>query len=224
MFSHHPGNATNDQCVVVTTRPLLFSLLKKRFDEPGGISSLIKSSSSAKALLQMCIESSQHIVAVLDRLRDQSLLESFLPFDLEAASAGSMVLLLAPVLDQDLLASSAPWLDRLYAILDEMVAQGQMQASKRKDELQRLQQVFEELPLPLTETPVLQHPAPVDAGFVAQTLDPMITGTGPDDYGFVDDAIWRTDFTAEQLMAIADTLDLDGFEWMTTGSSGLGHD
>jgi proline utilization trans-activator len=212
------------QCVVVTTRPLLFSLLNKRFDEPSGISSLIKSSSSAKALLQMCVESSQHIVAVLDRLKDQSLLESFLPFDLEAASAGSMLILIAPILDADLLSSSAPWLDILYSVLDEMVAQGQVQASKRKEELQRLQQVFEQLPLPLTETQEVQQHAPLDSGQDGGNVYSTIPGNGLDDFGFMDDAIWRTDLTAEQLMAVADSLDLDGFEWMTTVSSGLGND
>ena len=168
----------------------------------------------------MCVESSQHIVAVLDRLKEQSLLESFLPFDLEAASAGSMVLLLAPLLDPDLLSNSTPWLDLLYSVLDEMIAQGQVQATKRKAELQRLQQVFDHLPLPLTETPEVPAQLPLDPMMTTQM--PIITGDGPDDYGFADDAIWRTDFTAEHLMAVAENLDLDGFEWMTTGSSGLG--
>lgn len=211
------------QCVVVATRPLLFSLLKIRFDEPNGVGPLIKSSASAKALLQMCIESSQHIVAVLDRLKEQSLLESFLPFDLEAAVAGSMVLLLAPILEPELLANSTPWLDILHSVLDEMIAQGQIQATKRKAELQRLQQVFEQLPPPLLESPEFPMQM-LPTGPLDPPIDPMITGVGPEDYGFVEDAIWRTDFTAEHLMAIADTLDLDGFEWMTTGSSGLAHD
>lgn len=182
---------------------------------------MIKTSTSAKALLQMCIESSQHTVAVLDRLKEQGLLESFLPFDLEAASAGSMVLLLAPVLDPELLPSNTPWLDILHSVLDEMIAQGQIQASKRKAELQRLQRVFEQLPLPLTETPEVPTVTDLESAIPIPNADPMIAGAALDDPAFVEDAIWRTDFSAEHLMAIADGLDLDGFEWMTTGSSGF---
>jgi proline utilization trans-activator len=62
------------QCVVLAIRPLLFSLLKKRLDKPDDVDSLISPSSSTRALLHMGIESAQHIVAVLERLKAQSLL------------------------------------------------------------------------------------------------------------------------------------------------------
>lgn len=127
----------------------------------------------------------------------------------------SMVILLAPVLDRDLLPSQSPWLDMAYTILDEMISLGQLQAFARKQELQRLQQVFREFPLSLpisADVPDMLHgmPQPSDLDDFSNALDG----------DFIDDAIWRTDLTAEQLMAIADTLDLDGFEWMTADSVG----
>jgi hypothetical protein len=128
------------------------------------------------------------------------------------------------VLDAELIANSGPWMDRIFSLLDEMSAQGQLQAGVQKHQLQHLQQVFCSIPYPLSQTPefppgatVMPQNAPaggeIDAiGIVDVAEDPA----------FADDAIWRTDFTAEHLMAIANTLDLDGIDWMTSVSSGLG--
>jgi proline utilization trans-activator len=126
----------------------------------------------------------------------------------------SMVLLLAPILDRELLATQSPWLDMAYTILDEMISQGQLQASARKEELHRLQQLFQHFTHPLPLTPAAQN-----------SISHLGQAQGMDDFGdmldgdFIDDAIWRTDLTAEQLMAIAENLDLDGLDWMTTDSS-----
>jgi len=52
----------------------MFSLLKTRLDCSEKVQSLISTSASARVLLQLCIESAQHIVAVLERLKEQNLL------------------------------------------------------------------------------------------------------------------------------------------------------
>jgi hypothetical protein len=62
------------QCVVLATRPLLFSFLKMRLDALGIIPTPASSLGSARILLQMCIESSQQILNVLAALKSQSLL------------------------------------------------------------------------------------------------------------------------------------------------------
>ena len=105
-----------------------------------------------------------------------------------------------------------------------MALQGQLQAAAQKSQLQHLQQVFCSIPYPLSQTPefpaaasmVQQQHAQNDVG-----IDHMAMAEGANDNAFADDAIWRTDFTAEHLMAIANTLDLDGIDWMTSVSSGL---
>lgn len=134
------------------------------------------------------------------------------------------MLLLAPVLDAELLTNHSPWLERLFSLLDEMALQGQLQAAAQKSQLQHLQQVFCAIPYPLSQTPEF----PTAAAMVHQqqqpnddTIDAIAIADGANDNAFVDDAIWRTDFTAEQLMAIANTLDLDGIDWMTSVSSGV---
>lgn len=135
-----------------------------------------------------------------------------------------MVLLLAPVLDAELLTNNAPWMDRLFSLLDEMAVQGQLQAGAQKYQLHHLQQVFCSIPYPLSQTPEV----PAGASNTHQeslandvNIGNMAMPEGADDTTFADDAIWRTDFTAEHLMAIANTLDLDGIDWMTSVSSGL---
>jgi hypothetical protein len=49
-----------------------------RFDEPDGGGPLYTALGSAEALLKMCVESSQHIVAMLEKLRAHNLLGKFL--------------------------------------------------------------------------------------------------------------------------------------------------
>jgi hypothetical protein len=114
-------------------------------------------------------------------------------------------------------------MDKLFTLLDEMAIQGQLQAGVQKFQLQHLQQVFCSIPYPLSQTPefptaaglATQPPAVADA-----PMGPLVLHEGADDAAFADDAIWRTDFTAEHLMALANTLDLDGIDWMTSVSSG----
>ncbi len=220
---------------MLATRPLLFSLLKTRLDHPEAVRALTTSSGSTRTLLQMCIDSAQHIVAVLERLKEQNLLESFLPFDMEAAFVAGMVLLLAPVVDQAFLGSHSLWLHMAYAILDELISQGHLQASARKTELQQLQHVFSQMTGSTTTTrgrhgdshglqpgSAQQNELSIDPSTAIDLSDTMAPGNNQFDLGFIDDAFWRTGgYTADHLMNVADTLDLDGIEWMTTGSSNL---
>lgn len=105
-----------------------------------------------------------------------------------------------------------------------MALQGQLQAAAQKSQLQHLQQVFCSIPYPLSQTPEFPPAAAMVHQQQAQndvTIDNIAIAEGANEAAFADDAIWRTDFTAEQLMAIANTLDLDGIDWMTSVSSGL---
>lgn len=179
----------------------------------------------------MCIDSAQHIAAVLERLKDQNLLESFLPFDMEAAFAAGMVLLLVSIVDQALMGSDFPWLQMVYSILDELISQGHLQASARKLELQQLQNAFSHRPSSTAAREQAgaffgqqlglrqQHELNTDSSTAVDLNDPAGEGNTQFDFGFIDDAFWRTGYTADQLMNVANTLDLDGIEWMTTGSS-----
>lgn len=227
---------------MLAIRPLLFSLLKKRLDRADDIQNLIAPSGSARALLNMGVESAQHIVAVLERLKAQNLLgmsvsswsllfllgvESFMPFDLEAAFTAGMTLLLAPFLGAELLVTSQPWLDMIFGVLDELTRQGHLQAAARKNEMQQLQQIFRQSLLFGNQT--LNSDDQVGrSGNADHQIDTLFGSTNEDPgmggpnftYNFFDDAIWPTTFTADQLMTVVDGLDLEGMEEITTGSTG----
>lgn len=59
--------------MVLATRPLLLCCLIKRFEVPLEADALI-ASPKVRKLMQMCVESSQQIVNILDCLRAQDLL------------------------------------------------------------------------------------------------------------------------------------------------------
>lgn len=204
------------QCVVLATRPLLFSLLKTRLDK---ISDMPVLSGSTKTLLNMCVESSQHILAVLERLREQHLLETFLPFDLEAAFVAGMVLLIAPYVEAEPVTQS-PWIEVAYSILDELTMQGLLQAEARKSELQQLQKIFLQIPQAVQNELADEQ----QTAFMQQNMTSIEGDASNFSYEFIEDALWRTTFTADHLMNVADTLDLDGIDWMTTGSNSAGQE
>lgn len=62
------------QCVILTTRPLLYIFLQSRLGETE--STLIQwlQSGSVKGLIQICVESAQQILKILSLLLDQGLL------------------------------------------------------------------------------------------------------------------------------------------------------
>lgn len=62
------------QCIIVATRPLLFCFLKIHFESPETCVKLLRKSKSVHNLVSMCIESAQHSIRLLDRLKRQGLL------------------------------------------------------------------------------------------------------------------------------------------------------
>ncbi|TKW49897.1 Proline utilization trans-activator, partial [Colletotrichum tanaceti] len=126
------------QCIILATRPLLLCCLIKRFDAPLEADSLM-ASPKVRNPLQMCAESAVQILNILDRLRSQGLLETFLPLDLDSLFVSTVALLVARGVDPRLVEGQPPWLDKSNAILEEMVAGGNLVAAFRKDETQKLE-------------------------------------------------------------------------------------
>ncbi|KAF9639249.1 hypothetical protein BFW01_g11055 [Lasiodiplodia theobromae] len=126
------------QCIVLATRPLLFCFLKIRFESSGSDRITLHSSQTTLNLAKMCMDSSQQMISILSCVRAQHLLETFLPFDLEAISVSTVNILLAPSLDPQLVGNRATWLDKAYAIFDEMAGAGNVVAEYRIVELRKL--------------------------------------------------------------------------------------
>ncbi|KKY17636.1 putative zn 2cys6 transcription factor [Diplodia seriata] len=130
------------QCIVLATRPLLFCFLKIRFENANADRIItLHSSQTALNLARMCMDSSQQMISILNCVRAQHLLETFLPFDMEAISVSTVNIILAPSVDPQLLPSPArraTWLARAFAIFDDMAAAGNVVAMYRRTELREL--------------------------------------------------------------------------------------
>ncbi|KAI9933007.1 hypothetical protein MW887_009261 [Aspergillus wentii] len=116
------------QCMVLATRPLLFCFLKIRFQSPADLESL-HSSSNVRKLLQSTRTKSS----------------SFLPFDLDSTFVSAVILLVAPVIDPNLLDDWTPWLYKTYMLLDEMISRGNLIAEFGRSELEQLNEMLIQL-------------------------------------------------------------------------------
>ena len=126
---------------------------------------------------------------------------------------------MSSAIDASLLEGHEPWSEAAYSILDEMASRGNMIAVFRKRELQKLASVLTHLPPPTSRT--RQQPEPDLQGSNRVTFNPnkmhapKQMGLSNMDYGLFDNTLWPDDLNAEQLMLLADSLDLDGVDWMT---------
>ena len=71
---------TNDaKCIILVTRPLLLALLKRRFSSFDTYITTLNRMRTARNLTQMCIDSSQKTVTILEWLLSQGLISTSAP-------------------------------------------------------------------------------------------------------------------------------------------------
>ncbi|KAJ5218535.1 uncharacterized protein N7498_000634 [Penicillium cinerascens] len=130
------------QCVLVATRPLLLSVLKERLERLGQQKEDLQSFlSPTKALISTGIKSAIKTLQILSD--EDSLLEIFLPFEMEVTYGAALHLIMANTLFSH--ATEGPeYTAKAHAILDEMVAKGNRLAAARKTELTHLEGLFDE--------------------------------------------------------------------------------
>ena len=124
---------------------------------------------------------------------------------------------MSTAIDATLLEGHEPWSEVAYGILDEMASRGNMIALYRKNELQKLAEVLARLPPPKPAAATEQVQDDLN-GFPASghhLHPPKQMGTSNLDYPAFDSTFWPDELTAEQLVLVADGLDLDGLDWMT---------
>ncbi|EON70068.1 hypothetical protein W97_09334 [Coniosporium apollinis CBS 100218] len=131
------------QCIILASRPFLYYLLKQRL-ESSSLSRPFPLSSTTKGLVQVCIDSAVQTIAILSRLREHDLLDTFLPFDLESAFSAAFVLLMASSVHPKLLPQHN-WLNTVMEVFDSIVLKGNMLASLRKAEVEELAQILRAL-------------------------------------------------------------------------------
>ncbi|RDW76925.1 hypothetical protein BP6252_04978 [Coleophoma cylindrospora] len=223
------------QCIVLTTRPLFFSCFKMRLDAPNIMPLQTLGSTSARVLLQMCLESSNQILNVLSGLQRQSLLESFLPFDLEGAFVAALIIILAPAVDPLLSENPQQSLRVAYNALDEMAFRGNIIAATRKSELHLLEDLLSRIPFSAVAPSGTENDASkshaqgkaqaehnqIEGGFNSLDMNGLVHNVVPvpTDPEILASEYWSHELGSEQLLALADSLELDGIDWMTMSDS-----
>ncbi|UPX16174.1 uncharacterized protein EKO05_0006590 [Ascochyta rabiei] len=221
------------QTIVVVTRPLLFCCMKKVFESPQQVVPLI-SSPKIRKVLHVALEASQKILVILESLQDQGLLETFLPWDLDALFVSTMVLIVTRFVDPSLLDDRTLWLDTAFSLMETMIAGGNRIADYRMHELRRLEEM-------LVEYAAMQERPPTMEAFNQQQLAQLNTNMnqtgsgirdesssakqmfaspdgGPLYSGFSDEGSgFGDDLTAEQILAVAESMDIEGTDWLSFG-------
>ncbi|KAJ5514652.1 Transcription factor [Penicillium fimorum] len=217
------------QCIILATRPLLFCFLKIRFESPKSCLESLNASRNVRNLMQMCLESSQNIISILSNLQSQGLLETFLPFDLESVFVSTIILLMGPSIDPRLLECHPNWLEKAYAIFDEMIRDGNQVASFRRSELQQLHETLLgcisgdqprhlEVPDFFQQAGIVLNPASPSATPVPRALpqsvryDEALLRPDPD---FDVECDFSTMLTSAEIMAVADSIESYDTEWVS---------
>ncbi|RBR23176.1 uncharacterized protein FIESC28_04031 [Fusarium coffeatum] len=86
------------QCVVLTVRPVLFSLLNPLLAPDVSKTNTRLSSSPFESMLKMCIESAVQILKIMAILRQQMMCDIFLPYDIDALFSAAFALILIDIL------------------------------------------------------------------------------------------------------------------------------
>lgn len=213
------------QCIILTIRPLLYAVWQKRLEKPG--SAHARLTGTVRSLLRVCIASAHETLKTLTALQAQSLLESFIPFDLDSTWSCAVVLLVTKMVDPSLLHKDSDWLPKIRIILEEMVSRGNLVAELRKTELQQLEETLTRLHSPPPST--LPPPHPHES--VVQNFDePTMAAETPRDVVSSHSQLqqfeplqdWNSDegFTGDGLIAFADSLDMTTPDWLSAAPLG----
>ncbi|KAK1718728.1 fungal-specific transcription factor domain-containing protein [Colletotrichum acutatum] len=130
------------QCVIMATRPLFLSALKQELESFGWGGRDPKTfSPPLKTLVETGIKSAVKTLQILSG--DDSLLEVFLPFELEYAYGAAIHLTMANALFPAVIGvDGAARMEQTHAILDDMFSKGNLVAEVRKAELVHLESLF----------------------------------------------------------------------------------
>ncbi|KAI4957207.1 hypothetical protein J4E86_005680 [Alternaria arbusti] len=139
--------------------------------------------------------------------------ETFLPWDLDALFVSTVVLILTRFIDHSLMDGQKPYLDKAYSFFKTIVSSGNRIAGFRHVELRKLDEMLAEysenrerpstLPNTIGLEPSIQRPSSFPLGYQS------VAGISDEGSGFGDD------LTAEQILAVAESMDMEGTDWLS---------
>ncbi|RTE84535.1 hypothetical protein BHE90_000916 [Fusarium euwallaceae] len=200
------------QCIVLTTRPLLYTFLQSRLGQADASLLDRLKSESVRRLVQICLESSYRIIKILSVLLGQGLLENFLPFDLDAAFTSTIAIIMAATIDASLVTDYNHWIQKSYAVLDEISSRGNTVALHIGSELRQLEDTLDHLRM---REGWLTMSFAVGGNSLDTTQDgteiPMPPPEGALGTGFLGESPMNFGLSPGQLLELANSLDIDSF-------------
>ncbi|KAM6532860.1 hypothetical protein FALCPG4_005906 [Fusarium falciforme] len=209
------------QCVILTVRPVLFSLLKPLLSPDTPSSSNTQPLSPAfESMLRMCIDSAIHILKIMSLLKQQMMCDIFLPYDIDAVFSAAFALILIDIIRP---ANELLWdLPQVMGLLDEYVSRHVVPAQAYRADLVQLLELHNKI----RGGHVAPFPNIGDAGAVRTSSNlagyaiahPSQTGVSPDpvwsrikngDDGFVQPH-------PEAILSVIDDLDVEGMDLLDT--------
>ncbi|KAJ8112456.1 hypothetical protein OPT61_g5177 [Boeremia exigua] len=216
LFHHH--------CIILNTKPLLFSFLQKRVDLVKPIR--IPSTGGVRSLLRVCVGSARQTTKILAALQSQTLLDVFVPFDLESTWSAALVLLIAPVVDPSLFKDSEGSLQAAFDVLNEMASVGNSVAASRKEELSQLRDTLKALEF---MEPSQRHSTQISPNgsndiYTLQSFEDIRPGTlgsmqSEVEYMSTHSFDMEDVLSSEQLDAVANAMNLNGLDWTWAASA-----
>lgn len=143
--------------------------------------------------------------------------ETFLSLDLDSLHVSSLILAVGPLLDEQRTQDRATWVQRSMTLLENMISAGNLVAASRKAEMQQLDDMMNEIldgrdtmqqspniPYGSSALQTIFHPSnlpgPQDS-IALQPLNMINIGNGDD-------------ISADQILAIAGSIQQEDVEWM----------
>lgn len=160
--------------------------------------------------------------------------ETFLPWDLDALFVSTTVLIVTRFVDSTLLDDRTLWLEKAFTLMETMVAGGNRIADYRMRELRRLDEMLTEYAAVQERPPLMEaldqqqltqlnnnimqtaagvpnDPSNANPMFASPDGGPLYSGFSDEGSGFGDD------LTAEQILAVAESMDIEGTDWLSFG-------
>ncbi|PLB34900.1 putative C6 transcription factor [Aspergillus candidus] len=133
-------------CIIVTTRPLVLSLLWERLSCYEAGEPFRTLSAPVRTLLEACVDSATKSLRILLALQDHNILQSFLPFDLENLFSSFFILsVISAILPDTQPDPDFNYREMGFSLLDDMISRGNRVAQLRKSEVELLEELIQPL-------------------------------------------------------------------------------
>lgn len=136
--------------------------------------------------------------------------ENFLPFDLNAAFTSTIAIIMAATIDASLVTDYNHWIQKAYAVLDEISSRGNTVALLIGSELRQLEDTLEHLRMKEGRMTMSFSVGGLDTTQDGADI-PMPPPEGALGTGFLGESPMNFGLSPGQLLELANSLDIDSF-------------